>query len=174
MKKLTTIVAALALVLSVSAFNPGPGDEFSNVFKLANVKVVSAGNVNNSVTRAFKEKYANAENVSWTQAENFYFASFALKENKFSVAYSDAGEFIAVSRKLNMNQIPMAAEESIKEQFKGYLIPASVTEIVLLGETHYYFTVEGKTAYLELKCSPNGNISVEKKIKKKMLIGKVY
>jgi hypothetical protein len=175
MKKLTTILAALALLLSVSAFTPGPGEnELSNFFKVANVRAVSAARVNNLVTSAFNQKYANAQNVNWTQAENFYFASFDIKETSLAVAYSEEGEFIAVARKLELNQIPMAAEEAIKEEYKEYIIPATVNEIVLLGETNYYFTVEGKNAWLQLKCSPNGTISVEKRIKKKSLIGKVY
>ena len=175
MKKLTTIVAAIALFLSASAFTPGPDENvLSTFFKVSNARTVSAGRVNNSVTYAFNQKYTNAQNVSWTQADNFYFASFDLKENSFAVAYSDEGEFIAVSRKLELNQISMAAEEAIKEQFKEYVIPSTVTEIVLMGETNYYFTVEGKSAYLQLKCSPNGTINVEKRIKKKTLVGKVY
>lgn len=175
MKKLTTIVAAIALFYSASAFTPGPDDnELSKVFKVSNARAVSAGSVSNLVTQAFNQKYSSAQNVTWTQADNFYFASFDLKENSFAVAYNDEGEFIAVSRKLELNQIPMAAEEAIKEQYKEYVIPTTVNEIVLLGETNYYFTVEGKNAYLQIKCSPNGTLNVEKRIRKKVLIGKVY
>jgi hypothetical protein len=175
MKKLTIIIAALALFFSVSAFAPGPGEiNLSNFFKVANVKAISATRVNSLVKDAFNQKYVEAQNVNWTQAENFYFASFDLKDNSFAVAYSEEGEFIAVARKVELTQIPMAAEEAIKEDFKDYVIPTMVNEIVLLGETHYYFTVEGKNAYLQLKCSPNGSISVEKRIKKKVLVGKVY
>jgi hypothetical protein len=107
MKKLTTILAALTLLFSVSAFTPGPGEnELSNFFKVANVRAVSAARVNNLVTSAFNQKYRNAQNVNWTQAENFYFASFDIKESSFAVAYSEEGEFIAVARKLELNQLP--------------------------------------------------------------------
>ncbi len=175
MKKLTTIVAAIALFFSASAFTPDTGKtDLNSLFKVANLKTVAAANVNNSVTKAFNEKYAKAENVNWSEAGDFYFASFDLETGSFSAAYNSEGEFIAVSRKMDLNKIPIAAEEAIREQYKDYIIPAQVTEIVLMGETNYYFTVEGKNAYIQLKCSPDGNISFQKKLKKKVLVGKVY
>ncbi len=175
MKKLTTAIAAIALFFSAAAFTPDSGkNELLSVFKVANVKAVSAANVTKSVIRAFNARYAAAKDVTWTQAESFFFATFDLQQGNFSAAFNEEGEFIAVARKLSFDQVSMAAAEAIREQYKDFIIPPSVNEIVLLGETNYYLTVENKNAYLQLKCSPDGNISVEKRIKKKVLVGKVY
>ena len=176
MKKLTTVVAALVLFLSATAFTPDPGKSpLSSLFKVANVKTVSVAEVNRSVTSAFNKKYANAENVNWSEAEGFFFASFELNEGGYAVAYEETGLLLAVSRQVEMTQLPMAAEEAIKERYAtGYTIPGAVTEIVFQGETNYYFTIESKTAYQQVKCSPDGNITLGKRIKKKVLVGKVY
>jgi hypothetical protein len=175
MKKLTTIVAAIALFFSASAFTPDPGENgLTSIFKVANLRAVSAVEVTRSVAQAFQARYANAKNVSWTQAENFYFADFEMQQGSMGVAYDDKGELLAISRKVSLDRIPMAAAEAIQTQYKDYIQPTEVLEIALMGSTNYYLTVENKTAYLQLKCSPDGSISVEKKIRKKVLVGKVY
>ncbi len=175
MKKLTTIVAAIALFFSASAFTPDPVEnELTSIFKVANLKAVSAVDLTRSVAQAFKDRYANAKNVNWTQAENFYFAYFETQQGNMSVAYDDKGELLAISRKVSLDRIPMAAAEAIQGQYKDYIQPVEIDEIALMGQTNYYLTVESKKAYLLLKCSPDGNIWVEKKIRKKVLVGKVY
>ena len=175
MKKLTTILAALGLFLSASAFTPATGDDdFYRILKVAKEKSVKITTVSNLISEAFKQKFARAENVNWNRIENFYFVSFQMKETDLTAAYGDDGEFIAVSRRVNFDQLPLAISDAINEKYKGYVIPANVTEIALQGETSYYLTVEGKTSYRQLKCYSNGDITVEKKIKKKVLIGNAY
>lgn len=175
MKKLTTITAALALFFSAAAFTPDSGkNDLSKLFNLASVRTVAAADITKRVASAFNQKYSKARNVTWTQAQTFYFASFDVEEGNLSVAYTETGEFVAICRKISLNQLPMATLESIKEVYGNYVIPATVSEIVLQGQTNYYLTVEGKSAYLKLKCSPDGDITVERRIKKKVLVGKVY
>ena len=175
MKKLTTILAALGLFLSANAFATVNGDDdFYRILKVAKEKSVKTTMVNSLVSNAFKQKFSKAENVNWSKIENFYFASFQFKQTDLTVAYGDNGEFIAVSRNVSLEQIPFAIADAINEKYKDYVIPSHVTEIAFLGETSYYLTVEGKTSYRQLKCYSNGEITVEKKIKKKVLIGNAY
>jgi len=176
MKKLTAIVAALALFASAGAFNPIPKKE-KGLFTVLNkktAKFVSPEKVSRQVSNAFKEKFEKAVNVKWTQEENLYFAIFEMNEKEYTVAYSEKGELIGISRCLYKDQLPLAVMESLNEKYKNYILPASVSEIVFEGVTNYYLTIEGETRYLQLKCSPDGSISVNKRIKKKVLVGKVY
>jgi hypothetical protein len=175
MKKITTVIAALALFFSAGAFSPNPGGDevFPVLFNVKNAKAVTAENVSKTVSKAFNQKFANAKMVNWNEYENFYFAEFVLNEKTLKVAYSDLGELIAISRALPTELLPLAVTEALNENYKEYKIPANVTEIVMQGATSYYLTVEGKTRYLLLNCSPDGTISVEKKIKKKILVGSV-
>ena len=175
MKKLTTITAALALFFSAAAFTPDSGkNDLIKMMNVANVRTVAAADLTRQVSTAFKEKYANAQNVTWSQAQNFYFARFDLGTGTLSVAFTETGEFVAISRQLTFSQLPLAAAEAIHQSYQGYVLPSTLSEIVLQGETNYYLTVEGKSAYLKIKCSPDGDITVEKKIRKKVLVGKVY
>ncbi len=176
MKKLTTIAAAIALFFGATAFSPEPTTKnaLSRFFVTSKATSLSSTNVTRLVTDAFGEKFADAKDVSWTKAENFYFADFKVQEGRLAVAYDESGEFVAIQRMIDFNNMPMAAEEAIREQFKGFNLPETVSEIALLGDTNYYLTVEGKSAYFQIKSSPDGQVSVEKRIKKKVLVGKVY
>ena len=176
MKKLTAFVAALALFASVSAFGPIPKEDegLLSVLNRKSGKSVSPEKLTNQVSNAFNEKFEKAENVNWTQNDNLYFAMFEMDEKEYTVAYLNNGELIAISRCLNKDQLPLAVMESLNEKYKDYILPASVREIVFEGSTNYYLTIEGETRYLKLKCSPDGSISVDKRIKKKVLVGKVY
>lgn len=175
MKKLTTILAALGMFLSSTACATEHGDDdFYRILKVSKEKAVKITTVTNLVSEAFKQKFASAENVNWNRIENFFFVSFQMKETDLTAAYGDDGEFIAISRNISIEQLPLAIADAIKEKYKDYVIPANVTEIAFRGETSYYLTVEGKTSYRQLKCYSNGDITVEKKIKKKVLIGNAY
>lgn len=175
MKKLTTIIAALVLFFSASAFtNTSEGDEvFSTLFIVSNSKTVNSENVITSVTKSFNAKFANAADVSWKQNDDLYFARFVLNDKNFTAAYSDQGEMIALSRMLLTDQLPLVVLASLEEKYQEYKLPTNVTEIVMQGSTSYYLTVEGKTHFLQLKCSPEGSINVDKKMKKKVLVGSV-
>ena len=175
MKKLTAVIAALAIFLSASAFSPTPGgyEIFNNRFNLKNAKSVKAENISKNVSRAFSLKFADAKLVNWNEYENFYFAEFVMNEKTFKVGYSDQGELLAVSRSLSIDLLPLAVTDALSQNYKDYKIPTNVTEIVMQGSTSYYLTVEGKTRFLVLNCSPDGSISIEKRIKKKILVGSV-
>jgi hypothetical protein len=176
MKKLTAILVALALFFNASAFTPftkGKGLSTPNL-KIGSTKSVTSENVSAAVSIAFKQKFALAENVNWKQNESLYFAIFEMNEKEYSVAYSDEAELIAISIIIPKDQLPLAVTESLKGNYINYKLPQTMMEIAMQGSTNYYFTVEGKTSYLQLKCNPDGNISVEKKIKKKILLGTAY
>lgn len=175
MKKVTTIITALALFFSASAFSPVPNgeDEFASLFNNSNAKSVKAENLSKNVSNAFNEKYAKAENVNWNQNESLYFAKFDLNNKSFTVAYSEDGELVAISRIIPLDQTPLVVSEKLNEQYPDYNLPPNVSEIVMQGSTSYYLIAEGKKHNLQLKCNPDGSISVDKKIKKKVLVGSV-
>lgn len=171
MKKLLTITAAVALFFSTSAFTLNTFDA-----KLFATRVINdAGNlagpeVSKKVVSAFQKQFGNAKNVNWSKTEEFYFATFNVNAKDFSVAYSEAGEFISIARTVELDAMPLAVTTALKEQFKEYILPSTVNEIILFGETNYYLIAEGKKTFVQLKCSPNGSITVEKKIKKKVSV----
>jgi hypothetical protein len=173
MKKLTAAIAALALFFTATASDPTPESEFNSLFNTSNSKIVSIDNVNKSITSAFSQKFGKATAVNWKENQGLYFAYFKQFDKDFAAAYNDQGELIAISRTVALDALPLAVSDALYTQFVDHNIPNTVTEIVMEGETSYYLTVENKTAHKQLKCTPSGEITVVKKLKKKVLVGRV-
>ena len=164
MKKLTTIVA-LALFISAGAFaDPGK--------KTGDPK--SESKVTEKVKAAFEKKFNGAVEVSWSKASDFYFADFKLKENNFSAAYNETGDLLGMSRKIYFSQLPFAAQQALQEKFPDYNISIVGTEIFFEEQTNYYLAAENNAKLLKIKCSPTGDITIEKTTRKKKLVGSVY
>jgi hypothetical protein len=156
MKKLTTILAAVAMIISTSAF-AGTGV-----------------NVTEKVDKAFKENFTGATNVTWTKTNDFYFAHFEMNNDDVSVAYNEDGDLLGTSHLINQSALPQAVTYSLKEKYDDFKISPSVTEVELLGKISYFITLETRSGIVRLKCSDAGTIAVEKTTKKPALVGKVY
>lgn len=148
MKKLTIIFAVLVLVVSSTAF-ANTGDK-----------------VNKVVQTAFEQNFSGAINVNWESTEDFYFASFELNKKKVTAAYNQLGELVGISRKLQLSEIPLNVSQALKSKFSDYTILGSVTEMLYEGQTFYYATADGVSKILKLKCFSDGQIDIEKRIKK--------
>lgn len=176
MKKLTTITAGLILFLGTSAFaNWGGGEKKSKETKTTTAPASPAAStvVTDQVSKSFTAKFASAENVNWKQKEEFYFADFKVNQQSMFAAYNADGDLLGISRTVKLSQLPLHVEMSIRENYKNYKIDETVNEMVLDGETSYHLQVEDKNRYLKLKCDSDGQISVLKRTKKK-LVGSVY
>ena len=156
MKKLTTIFAALALVISMSAF--------------AAPEVI----VNEAIRTSFAKKFAAAKNVQWEKNSDYYFAHFTLYNDDLIAAYDEEGNMIASSKIVTKDKLPLFLKTSLQEQFAGYTICPTVSQINLQGEDIYYVSIENKKFMMKLRCSADGAIFVEKKVKKPLLVGRVY
>ncbi|MEO6489968.1 MAG: hypothetical protein ABIO04_08530 [Ferruginibacter sp.] len=148
MKKITIIFAALVLLFSTSAF-AATGDE-----------------VTKEVKTAFIKNFAGAIDVSWQVTDDWYFVSFQLDGKKTEAAYNEKGELLGTSKKLHLSEIPSTVSEALKISFPDYTISSSVTEIVYDGQTFYYASALGETRNLSLKCFSDGQIYIEKRMKK--------
>jgi hypothetical protein len=149
MKKLRTLFAAAAILVATSAFaSPGPDK------------------VSEKVKAEFEKFFAGATNVRWEKKDDFYFASFDLNAKEAGAAYNESGELLGISRILETNQLPLSISMAIADRYAGYTVAKSITEITYDGQTSYYVDVENEKKILKLKCSTNGDITVDKKVKK--------
>ncbi len=147
MKKLMTILTAIVLLFSASAF-AAAGDKVT-----ARVKV------------AFEKDFQKAQNVSWEKTGDFYFASFLMNDLSVNAAYNETGELVGTSRKIATSQLPLTISLALSKKYSGCTIHGDVTEISFDGETHYLVTVANTKQSLELNFRTNGEASVDKKIK---------
>jgi hypothetical protein len=149
MKKLRTLLAAAAILVATSAFaTPGPEK------------------VSERVKSEFEKKFAGALNVTWEVKDDFYFATFDLNAKETGAAYNENGELLGLSRILETNQLPLSISMAIADRYAGYTVAKSITEITYNGQTSYYVAVENEKKTLKLKCTANGDITVDKKVKK--------
>ncbi|MBS1496222.1 MAG: hypothetical protein JSU03_00920 [Bacteroidetes bacterium] len=158
MKKLTTTML-LALCISVSAFAAGG----------KSVPAANETNVSKNVTASFLQDFKDAGNVSWKKTAGFYFAEFSLQDQTMSAAYDEQGVLVGKAHTLRFSDLPMAAQDALKDRFPKYSFDNTVSEVIYDGETNYYVGAESKTKTLKIKCSPAGNINVEKTMKKQIL-----
>jgi hypothetical protein len=148
MKKLRTLFAA-AILVATSAF-ASPGSD----------------KVSERVKKEFEKNFAGVSNVKWQVKDDFYFATFDLNAKEINAAYNMAGELVGVSRTLETGQLPLSISFALAERYAGYRVAKTVTEITYEGQTSYYVNVENDKKFLKLKCTGNGEISIDKKTKK--------
>jgi hypothetical protein len=149
MKKLRTLFAAAAILVATSAFaTPGPDK------------------VSERVKSEFEKSFAGASNVKWEVKDDFYFATFDLNAKEVSAAYNEVGELLGVSRVLETCELPFSVSFAVAQNYSGYNVAKTATEITYEGQTSYYVNVENDKKFLKLKCNTNGEIVVDKKVKK--------
>ena len=127
---------------------------------------MDSDNVNARVKTAFIKDFAAASDVSRGKSSEFYFATFTLNHVEVNAAYNEQGELLGTSRALESSQLPLSVSLAIAKKYDGYDVSKKVLELTFEDETRYYVTVVNSTHILKLKCSANGEIVVEKKIKK--------
>ena len=148
MKKLLIIATAIMLFFSTTAFTSIPDP------------------VNEEVQTAFLKKFKDAENVSWKKTGELNFAYFLMDATTYFAAYNDEADLVALSRKIDLAQLPLNIVQALKEKYAENELSATVTEMVMNGETSYYLTAENDKRILDLKCRTNGDIEVISKTKK--------
>lgn len=115
---------------------------------------------------AFSGQFAEAVNVTWAENQGLYFARFEMEGTRYTSAFTNDGELVAVCREIGLEKLPFAVSRALKQQYAGFTMSAVATELVMNGATTYHLTVAGKTKIYQLSSTPSGSISVEKKIKK--------
>ena len=151
MKKIKTALTAIVMLFAISAFASN-GD-----------------NVTAKVKAAFQQDFSHASSVNWKMESDFYFASFQLNGVSIDAAYNADGELVGTSRKINLDQVPLAISMELAKKYRGYSISSQVAEINFEGQTSYYVDVQDNNQVISLKCAGNGDLSVVSKTKKQIV-----
>ena len=151
MKKIKTALAAIAMLLVTTAFAKDPD------------------RVTADVKAAFKQDFSSASSVSWKVNSDFYFASFQLNGISVDAAYNAGGELLGISRTISIDQVPLAVSMELAKRYSGYSISSKLVELNFEGQTSYYIDAQDNKQELTLKCSGNGDISVDHRTKKQVV-----
>ena len=150
MKKLATVLTAAVLLFSASSFAAN-GNE---------------GKTNAKVAASFQKAFSIAKDVNWQKNDAFYFATFKVGNSIAEAAYNEEGELLATSRRVELSQLPLSITAALAQQYEGYTVGNNAMEITCNNETHYYLTIANAKNVLKLKCAANGDITLEKKVKR--------
>lgn len=148
MKKLTTIITGLFLLISSTAFT------FPEADVTARIKTV------------FEKEFITATEVKWERLEDVYVASFKENDIYLTAAYNYDGELLSIARYITLSQIPLNVKRALESKYAGYKISSKVVELST-DFTSYVIHAENEKFKLKLKSDASGNLMVENKTKKK-------
>ena len=124
-------------------------------------------NVNAKVKAAFHSDFSNATSVNWEKISDYYFATFLINNLEVNAAYSEDGELVGTSRPIETSLLPINVLMAVNKKYEGYSIAEKSLELTFQGSTNYYLTATNDRQSVKLKCSTNGAITVERKLKRK-------
>ncbi len=147
MKKLTSILAGLALFFTAAAFTGGEE------------------NVSTKIKTIFEKDFIAVSNVVWKKNNDLYVATFKWNDRNLCAAYSEDGELLVVGRYISLSQVPLSVSRNLEKEYKGYTFDQSVIEISQEG-TSYSINAENEKNKLVIQADASGSLSVVKKRKK--------
>ena len=138
----------------------------ATVFTLISTIASANENVRQDVLNAFKNEFTSASEVTWTIGNTYYQAAFTMNDQKLFAFYTSDGEFMALTRYISSNQLPLNLNNSLKKYFSEKWI-TDLFEVVKGDGTMYYVTLENADSKIVLQTSGNANWSVFMKTNKK-------
>lgn len=141
------IAALLTVTIATSSF-AGDNKKISNVA------------VNN-----FRGEFADASNVSWLKAENYYKATFYMGNEKMEAFYNLTGEKIATSKSITIDELPVKAKRAFAKDYSSYTLIEAI-EMDGTEETGYFISAENEKETVILKVNTSGGLSTFQTTKK--------
>ena len=110
--------------------------------------------VSNTVMQAFKARFTDAENVSWSQANDFTVAEFTVDEKKQYAYFNNAGELTVLAESLTVKQLSKSQRANLNKTYGNY----TIVDIYRLEDSEgvkYYAVVEDSAKKIILSTTTN-------------------
>ena len=121
--------------------------------------------VDPEIKQKFKKEFASAENVKWSEQDNYLAVSFTIAQTRTMAIYSKSGELISTIRDILFDQLPLSVITGLNKAFPDATV-SSVKEVTNDLGTTYKMNAETKELSLKLSADSYGNIFTEEKNKK--------
>jgi hypothetical protein len=122
--------------------------------------------LNQKVLSSFKKSFQSAEVVRWEVRNNLYKVTFKNFDKEMFAYYNAAGEQVALSRNIHIDQLPLSLSSELKKKFsQGWM--TELFEVSSNGETAYYATIECSTHVTILKADGTSGWATFQKEKRK-------
>lgn len=144
MKKL--LVVAIAAVFSVSLY-------------------AAPTNVNEKVLKIFKETFASAEDVKWSESETSYSVSFFLSGIQSRIVYDKDGNIVSSLRYYSPQYLPMNVYRSLLKKYGNKKL-FGVTEVAAEDNIVYYVKIYDAKYWYTVRADNSGNQQVTEKLKR--------
>jgi hypothetical protein len=121
--------------------------------------------VNPEALQAFKAKFAEAKEVTWTVHEAYYKATFTFNGTWLNAYYSRDGKLTNVIRNISSDKLPLYLINSYRTKYPGFWI-TELFEISNENGFGYYLTMENVSKKIVLKSIYNSDWQLFQTIKK--------
>ena len=126
------ILALLAISISTSAFATGENK------------------VGSVVLNSFKVDFKGAKEVSWSSRTGYAKAAFKLDNREMEVFYKSDGSIFAVSKKIELDELPVDAKRSFAKRYEGYTVKEAIA-FESADEDAFYISAENEKESVILK-----------------------
>jgi hypothetical protein len=141
------ILALLALSISTSAFASGEN-------KISSV-----------VLNSFKVDFKGAKDVSWSSRTGYSKAAFKLENRDMEVFYKPDGSIFAVSKNIELDELPVDAKRSFAKKYQGYTVKEAIA-FESADENAFYISAENEKESVILKVDQHESLYLLKTSKK--------
>lgn len=106
--------------------------------------------INPRIRKSFARTFSNAQEVSWTVADNLYRVSFQVSGQYANAYYNSNSELVVVTRNISPLQLPVVLLATIKNEYRQQWI-SDLIEVNDDNGTHYFLTLEDGEQKIILK-----------------------
>jgi hypothetical protein len=126
-----------------------------------------AGNekIKQEVLDAFKNKFPYAQDVTWTEGDSYYQATFTFNGARLNAFYSTEAKLKYVARNIISTQLPLYLQNSLKMNYAHYWI-TDLFELSGKKGFSYYITLEDADEKVVLKSAAGSDWELYKKTEK--------
>jgi hypothetical protein len=117
------------------------------------------------ILNSFAHDFKGATNVVWTSKTGLAEASFILNGRKMDVFYNPNGSIYAVSKNIELNELPVSAKRAFAKKYEGYTVKEAI-QFEGTDEESYYISAENEKESVIIKVEQNEQLSIFKKTKK--------
>lgn len=120
--------------------------------------------INPKILLAFQKEFSLAQNVKWDDKGELKQVRFSLYDNSFIAWYNENGELVTTIRNILYMQLPLSVITTLQQKYTDADF-YEITEITKNNETYYQVKMERKNKKFLLRATPDGDVTVSKKIK---------
>ena len=120
----------------------------------------SGDEANTKAINSLKKEYKNATNVEWKVTDLYTKASFSWNHQHLEVFYNKDGETIAESRAVDLNSIPLKAQQLLERKYADHTIAEAIEFNSEQDGLCYYVSVVKNNSKKILKITPEGSVSI--------------